>query len=61
MADDVAAAMIFTMDDDELAVHVADLRGRLGRLRQGDPRRDPLLAEYGRACAAANARGLPDE
>ena len=60
MPDDVAAAMILTMDDAELSAHVADLGARLDGLAQGDPGREPLLTAFGRACAEANARGLPD-
>ena len=60
MADDVAAAMIITMDDGELSAYVADLSARLGDVPQGDPGREPLLTAFGRACAEANARGLAD-
>jgi len=60
MADDVAAAMIITMDDGELSAYVADLSARLDNVPQGDPGREPLLTAFGRACAEANARGLPD-
>lgn len=60
MADDVAAAMVATMDDDELSAHVAGLRARLDGTRQGDEGRSPLLTAFGRACAELNARGLPD-
>jgi hypothetical protein len=60
MADDVAAAMVLTMDDGELSSYIASLRARLGELPQGDPRRDPLLMAYGRACGEYNRRGLPD-
>lgn len=57
MSDDVAAAMLLAMDDDELAAHVAGLRERLWSVPQGNEDRGPLLAAFGRAGAEFNARG----
>jgi hypothetical protein len=58
VADDIAAAMVAAMDDDELAAHVAELRRLLAVTPREHPRNEQLIIAWGRACAAANARGI---
>lgn len=56
-ADDIAAAILFTMDDDELLAHLAEVGARLDKIPVGEPQRGKLLDEWRRACQEANKRG----